>query len=81
MRRRTIWLALLFTLVAQAAAPKRILYVTTTAGYRHADSIDASVQVFDQIAKESGAMEIVHTEDLAALAADNLRNFDAVYFF
>jgi hypothetical protein len=27
------------------AAPRRILYVTTTAGFRHTDSIDASIEV------------------------------------
>src|ERR1051326_8537180 len=64
-----------------AAAPRRVLYVTATYGYRHADAIDASVEVFQQLAAESGALEIVHTEDVSLINAASLRNFDAVYFF
>jgi uncharacterized protein (TIGR03437 family) len=63
------------------AQPKRILYVTATAGFRHGDSIDASVEVMQQLAQQSGAFEVVHTEDLSLISVDNLRNFDAVYFF
>src|SRR6184192_509567 len=75
--------AVLFLLCAftALAAPHRILYVTATYGYRHSDSIDASVQVMAQIAHETGVLEIVHTEDVSLLNADYLRSFDAVYFF
>ncbi len=66
---------------AAIAAPRRILYVTATYGFRHADSINASVEVMQQLAKESGVLEIVHTEDVSLLTADYLRTFDAVYFF
>ena len=66
---------------AVLAAPPRILYVTATYGFRHDDSIDASVAVFQQMAQQSGAFEIDHTEDISLLTADNLRNYDAVYFF
>src|SRR5262252_1782607 len=62
-------------------APHRILYVTATYGFRHNESIDASVSVFQQLAQESGAFEIDHTEDVSLLTAANLRNYDAVYFF
>src|SRR5258708_7790767 len=34
-----------------------------------------------QLAHESGMLEIVHTEDISLLTADFLRTFDAVYFF
>ncbi len=64
-----------------ADAARRVLYVTTTAGFRHSESIDASVLVMQDIARESGVLEIVHTEDLSLISADNLRDFDAVYFF
>jgi uncharacterized protein (TIGR03437 family) len=63
------------------AAMRRILYVTATYGFRHADSIDASIEVFRELAKESGVLEIVNTEDVSLLTAENLRNYDAVYFF
>jgi len=63
------------------AAPHRILYVTATYGFRHSDSIDQSVATFQQLAQQSGAFEIDHTEDVSVLNAANLRNYDAVYFF
>jgi uncharacterized protein len=62
-------------------APRRILYVTATYGFRHTDAIDASVEIMQQLARESGVLEIVHTEDVSLLTADFLRAFDAVYFF
>jgi uncharacterized protein len=70
-------------LLAQLAAadPRRILYVTATYGFRHSGSIDASIQVMQDLAAESGAFEVVNTEDVSQINADNLSNFDAVYFF
>src|SRR5512133_1013504 len=73
--------ALLLVATFSSAASKRVLYLTATFGYRHADAIDASVEVFEQIAKETGSLEIVHTEDVSWISADRLREFDAVYFF
>ena len=74
-------LAALLSVSMAVGATRRVLYVTTTAGYRHGDAIDASVEVFEQLAKASGVLEIVHTEDVSLITAENLRNFDAVYFF
>jgi type 1 glutamine amidotransferase len=74
--------ALVLLLAAAAhAQTKRVLYLTATYGYRHADAIDASAEVFRQIAAETGTLEIVHTEDLSWITAARLRDFDAVYFF
>src|SRR5215467_16255383 len=83
MYRRALRGAVLLLLCATAAfaASPRILYVTATYGFRHSDSIDASVAVFQQLAQQSGAFEIDHTEDVSLLNAANLRNYDAVYFF
>jgi uncharacterized protein (TIGR03437 family) len=72
---------LLLGALAALAGPRRILYVTATYGYRHSDSIDASVALFQQMAEQSGAFAIDHTEDVSLLTAANLRNYDAVYFF
>src|SRR5690349_18998242 len=72
------WLLVCF---AASGATKRVLYLTATYGFRHSDSIDASVEVFQQIAKETGALEVVHSEDISLINADTLRDFDAVYFF
>lgn len=63
-----------------AAQPRRMLYVTHSAGFRHG-SIEASRRVLEQIAARSGALEIVSTEDLSRLTAENLRNYDSVLFF
>ena len=73
--------ALLLLAIAAAAAPKRVLLLTATYGYRHADAIETSAAVFQQIARETGLLEIVHTEDVSLLTADRLRDFDAVWFF
>lgn len=76
---RAVYL-LLFAVVAQAA-PRRILYVTHSAGFRH-DSIATSRQALESIAaRSSGTLEVVSTEDLSLLSAENLRNFDVVFFF
>ena len=77
-----VTLALLWLMLASAAvsAPRRVLYVTATAGFRHTDSIDASIEVMRQLAQESGVLEIVHTEDLSMIEAGNLRNFGCSHF-
>jgi type 1 glutamine amidotransferase len=80
--RRRLFAFLLALAPLVSAEPRRILYVTATYGFRHSDSIDASVEVFQQIAQESGGrLAIDHTEDIGLLTAANLRNYDAVYFF
>ena len=63
-----------------ATRPKRILYVTLSAGFKH-DSIPASIKALQEIAAQSGQLEVVQTEDVSLLSAAGLRNFDAVMFF
>src|SRR5215467_12568546 len=63
------------------AATRRVLYLTATYGFRHEDSINASIQVMQELASQSGAFQIDNTEDVSLINADNLRNYDAVYFF
>ena len=72
---------LILSASAAVGAPRRVLYVTATYGFRHSDSIDASLEVMQQLARESGSLEIVHTEDVSLLTAAYLKSFDAVYFF
>jgi uncharacterized protein len=79
--RRVLSVFLLLACGAAAGATKRVLYLTTTAGFRHTDAIDTSIGVMQQIAKDSGVLEIVHSEDLSLIGAENLRNFDAVFLF
>lgn len=72
---RIVVAAMLLALAAQAQ-PKRVLYVTHSAGYRH-DSIPVSVEAL----RAGGRVEIVATEDVGMLNAATLRGFDAVLFF
>src|SRR5689334_1338185 len=47
---------------AKAAAPKRLLLVTTTVGFRHA-AVPLQEQMFRQLAKSSGDFTVVSTSD------------------
>jgi uncharacterized protein (TIGR03437 family) len=56
--------------------------MTHTAGFRHEEAIDAAVRVFRDLATQSeGTLAVEHTEDLSAITAGRLREFDAVFFF
>ena len=70
----------LFLSIALAAQPKRVLYVTYSAGYRH-DCLPVSAEVLQDIAAANGQLEVVQTEDLSMLNADTLSGFDALLFF
>lgn len=65
---------------ALAAQPKRILYVTHSAGFRH-DSLPVSAEVMRSVAAATGKLEVVATEDVSLLNAATLRSYDAVFFF
>jgi uncharacterized protein len=60
------------------AQPKRVLYVTHSAGFRH-DSLPLSQQVMAQVAARTGKLEVTATEDLSAL--NELPSYSAVVFF
>ena len=70
-------IALLFAALVTAQEPKRILYVTHSAGFRH-DSIVVSRDVLRNL---NPRLQITPTEDLSLISADNLTNYDAVLFF
>jgi hypothetical protein len=61
------------------AQPKRILYITHSAGFRHG-SIPVSVEVLRDLAARSGTLELVATEDLSLVSSEGLSSFDAVLF-
>ena len=76
MGRCLVLICFLATLVS--AQPKRILYLTLSAGYRH-DSIPASIEVMRAL--DPAHLEIIATEDVSYITAETLRTFDAVFFF
>jgi type 1 glutamine amidotransferase len=76
MTRLTL-LLIAFGALVQAQAPKRVLYVTHSAGFRH-DSIIVSRESMRTL---SPRLEFTATEDLSAISAENLRNYDAILFF
>jgi uncharacterized protein len=63
-----------------AAQPKRVLYITHSAGFVHG-SIPVSADVMRSIASASGKLEVTQTEDVSLLNATALRSYDAVFFF
>lgn len=82
MRRLRLVLLFLALLPAatSAAEPRRVLYLTHSAGYRHA-SIKTSVATMQQLAATDGGLEITPTEDVGLLNAADLATYDAVFFF
>jgi len=80
MRFALLFFCLLLSCSRGQAQPKRVLYVTYSAGYRH-DSIPASIEVMQQIASANGALEVVASEDLSLISAAGLKDFDALFFF
>jgi type 1 glutamine amidotransferase len=80
IRLRRIFSLAVILCCAASAAPKRVLYMTTSAGYRH-DSLGTSCDVMQAVAARSEALEVVCSEDLSLITADTLRDFDVLYFF
>ena len=71
-------LLFLWLVTAVAAQPRRVLYVTHSAGYRH-DSIPTSVETLRGL--DPTRLDVTATEDVSLLNADTLRAYDAVFFF
>ena len=73
-------LFLLFCSIAPTAPPKRVLYITHSAGFRHG-SLPTSCAVMQDLGVRSGDFEVSCSEDLALISADSLQDFDILYFF
>ena len=65
--------------ISSGGSPIRVLMVTATAGFRH-DSIGAATEALRSMAAESGDFAVTPTEDLSALSASNLNNYDVLFF-
>src|SRR5215831_3427255 len=61
-----------------SAQPKRILYLTLSAGFKH-DSIPTSIEVMRGL--DPSRLQVIATEDTSLINAESLRTFDAVFFF
>lgn len=75
---RLVCLVALLSCAQAQEVPRRILFLTHSAGYRH-DSIAAARQSLETLAPER--FEITSTEDLSFLTADRLKDFQAIFFF
>jgi type 1 glutamine amidotransferase len=60
--------------------PERVLYFTHSAGYRH-DVIPFSVAILTQLGRNSGAFEVIATEDVSEFSTANLERYAAVMFY
>lgn len=65
---------------AQGQRNRRLLYLTLSAGFKHA-SVPLSRQIVKEIGDRSGAFKTTVAEDVTPFSADNLKNYDAVMFF
>jgi type 1 glutamine amidotransferase len=65
---------------ATTTAPRRLLYLTTSAGFRH-EVLPLSQQVLRDIGLRTGSFDTVASEDLALVTRDSLARFDAIAFF
>src|SRR5690349_11892980 len=71
---------LLLCSAAATAAPKRVLYMTHSAGFVHG-SLHASCDAMKDIGTRTGEFDVLCSEDLSLISADSLREFDILYFF
>lgn len=69
---------LLIATAAIAQTPKRVLFFSHTAGFRHG-SIETARRVLQNLAPER--FQVTASEDLSILTAERLRGFDAVFFY
>ena len=63
-----------------AAAARRLLYVTFSGGFVHS-TVAFSQPIVVDIGRRTGAFDTVVTSDTSQINADNLTNFDAVFFY
>lgn len=91
MMKRFVLCSLLAASIASptAAAPKKILVVTQSKGFTHSvvkrptnGELCIVEKVMQEIGKDSGVFETVNSQNaIEVLTRDNLKNFDAVFFY
>jgi type 1 glutamine amidotransferase len=65
---------------AKSGASKKILYLTHSAGFKHA-VLPLSEQILPQLGTKAGWFSVDVTQDCAKLNAADLRQYDAVVFY
>ncbi|MBY0373495.1 MAG: ThuA domain-containing protein [Bryobacteraceae bacterium] len=75
---RLVALLLLLTGFVWGQTPKRILFFSHTAGFRHG-SIEVAKRVLAQLSPAE--FQVTSSEDLGMINAASLRNFDAIFFY
>lgn len=63
-----------------AQARPKVLYLTQSAGFKHA-VLPLSEQILAEIGRKSGAFDATVTQDSAQISAANLATYDAVIFY
>lgn len=58
----------------------RLLYMTLSAGYKHA-SVAPSREIVKEIGEKSGLFDTTVTEDVGAFTKENLKKYDVVMFY
>ena len=75
---------LVYTCVASENAPttakRKVLYLTHSAGFKHA-VLPQSEVILKEIGEKSGAFEATVTQDCSVISKDGLQPFDAVIFY
>lgn len=76
-----IALALIATMaISGAAAKRKILYVTHSAGFKHS-ALPLSQQILKEIGDRSGLFEVTATEDLSLITGEGLKPYAAIVFY
>src|SRR5688572_5199453 len=90
IKRIVLYVALAVSMTLSAsAAPKKILVVTESKGFTHSvvkrptnGELCVVEKVMQEIGKESGVFETVNSQKaIEVLTRDNLKNFDAIFFY
>jgi uncharacterized protein len=79
-----VWLFILMSLPGSGFAKSnhkgRLLYMTLSAGYKHA-SVAPSRDIVKAIGEKSGLFDTDVTEDVGAFTKENLKKYDVVMFY
>src|SRR5262245_30300755 len=64
---------------AAAAAPKRLLYITLSAGFHH-QVVPLSATILKEIGQRNG-FEVTPTDDVSVITSESLKQYSAIAFY